>query len=131
LTLSEALLRWLAGAIAPYLPPPKARKPGVILLRQETDMLVYGLKPAPSTATDVAVREFEEIVNDGAPRLFEGHDGDELSYDRNVTISLKQRDTDASGNVGEWSEAFIFIALDKSAPPKAGQPGLEFIREEP
>lgn len=93
--------------------------------------LVYGLSTAASTAADVAIHRIKEIVNDGAPRMFDGHDGDELKYERNDTISLTQKDIDSSGNEGVESDPFVFVAHDSIAPPKAGQPGVTLIREEP
>jgi hypothetical protein len=91
--------------------------------------LIYALTLPPATATDVVKAELSETVN-GIEVVKDATDGAELKYEDGDVVALKVRFTDDAGNVGEWGPALEFTAADIIAPPAAGAPTVNLLRED-
>lgn len=94
-------------------------------------MLVYALSLPAANAPDVVKREVTEVVDGGAPRVFEATDGQEVKYVQDSAVKLSLVDIDDAGNRSEPSGVFEFTATDTIPPPQAGQVGVTIVREEP
>jgi hypothetical protein len=132
--LGPAFWRWVADRLQPYWPPPRPSPCSATLLREDHDMLVYGITAPPVTAPDVVSFKFSMTVNGTAAPDIDYKVGDpdaEIKVQDNDHVSLTCVQVDDSGNVSPVSPAFEFDATDTIAPGVPGAPGVTLLREEP
>lgn len=127
--LAHAFLLWVRDGLQ-ALAPPRPRPPFASILREENDMLIYGLALPPKTDTDVVSYELTEVVNGGDPRVAVVDETTELSYNDGDEVSLSVVEIDADGRRSDPSDPFTFTATDTLPPPKPGQVGVNLLREE-
>jgi hypothetical protein len=105
----------------------------VFPLRQEQNMLVYGVSAAAPVDSDVVERRLTVDVVDGEPvtTTFSGDTTDlgEIKVERDAEVTLSLVDVDGSGNASEPA-TFEFVALDTIPPATPGEFGVTLLRQE-
>jgi hypothetical protein len=127
--VAAAFWRWVAANVSPYIPPKRPGSYSARLVREESNMLVYGLQLPADTASDIVSRELTVSVEGSDPVVVEATETTEFSAPDNALVNLSLVFVDDAGNRSE-ATTFEFTALDTIAPPAPGEFGVALLREE-